>query len=252
MAALLPNCDQDKLEGGNGLSCARRSESDGGDPWKGLISAVDESADLNDVCETGPSQNEVEFQSLCCPSMLAIRNERSDHLLVPLVKTPESALRNIMALAKVSSEDIFLDLGCGDGRIVTGAAQHCGALSVGFDFNDTLLRLCRRRANELFLSAEPESASKLDLRQRVRFLKRNFLRMGNDPVFLASTVIFMYLLPPVLEELEPLLFEAKEKRPSLRLVTFMNHFDGHEATEEDLFGVLRLYSSSALRSEKRD
>ena len=37
----------------------------------------------------------------------------------------------------------------------------------------------------------------------MRFLKRNFIGMKDDPVFLAATVIFMYLLPPVLAKLEP-------------------------------------------------
>ena len=45
----------------------------------------------------------------------------------------------------------------------------------------------------------------------MRFLKRNFIGVKDDPVFLAATVIFMYLLPPVLAKLEPLLFEAIEE-----------------------------------------
>ena len=229
-------------------------------PWEGLLTAADEAADKEEVMADSVSQEDAEFNSMKCPSMQteALQQQRVAGLNVPLVKTPEGVSSNILALAGATERDLFLDLGCGDGRLVTQAADQTGALGAGFDVNDTLLRLCRRRANDHFLSGQSggrdsegsgsggggratPAEDRGCLRQRVRFLKRNFMEMADDPIFKACTIIFMYLLPPTLAELEPLLFEALESRPNLRLITFMHHFEGREAQKQDLFGVLRLY-----------
>ena len=278
------------LEGqarGNSQLSAENShllKSDTG-PWEELLQAEDERQDREEVLEDGPPQDGVEFKSLSCPSLQEFREERAGGILVPLVKTPEGTAEHVLLLAGVSGSDVFLDLGCGDGRMVTAAVAGAGEtsaarLAAGFDINDTLLRLCRRRANDRFLrspaAAHVTTAGEDDgdggsstcacstsaqtsaiedgqrRRRRVRFLKRNFIGMKDDPVFLAATVIFMYLLPPVLAKLEPLLFEALEARPSLRLVTFIHHFEGRTPRKSGLFGVLRLYGYSPPSEEENE
>ena len=54
-------------------------------------------------------------------------------------------MTNIRALAGVNNDDVVLDLGCGDGRVVLEAARQ-GARGVGIDYSRVLLALCRRRA----------------------------------------------------------------------------------------------------------
>jgi cyclopropane fatty-acyl-phospholipid synthase-like methyltransferase len=51
------------------------------------------------------------------------------------VPTTEEAAKAILKLADVKKTDILYDLGCGDGRIVIGAAKEYGAHGVGIDIS---------------------------------------------------------------------------------------------------------------------
>ena len=54
---------------------------------------------------------------------------------VIFVPTPPDVVDAMLKLAEVSSSDVVYDLGCGDGIIVTTAAQKFGATAVGIDID---------------------------------------------------------------------------------------------------------------------
>ena len=66
---------------------------------------------------------------------------------VPFVATPMKVVARMLDMAQVGPKDYLIDLGCGDGRIVTEAAKR-GARAVGIDLDGYLIELCRRRARE--------------------------------------------------------------------------------------------------------
>jgi SAM-dependent methyltransferase len=51
------------------------------------------------------------------------------------VATPPDVVDRMLMLARVGSEDVVYDLGCGDGRIVIAAATKFGARGVGVDID---------------------------------------------------------------------------------------------------------------------
>jgi precorrin-6B methylase 2 len=126
---------------------------------------------------------------------------------VPYVPTDDRVVEAILDLAGVGEGDVLYDLGCGDGRIVIGAARR-GARAVGVDID-------LQRIHE-----SQENARRLGLSHRVRFIRGSFF----DVDLRDATVVTLYLLPGINLRLRPkLLFEL---RPGARVVS--NHFDMKE------------------------
>ena len=113
------------------------------------------------------------------PSLAATREAPPVELPeVPFVATPMVVVARMLDMAKVGPKDFLIDLGCGDGRIVTEAAKR-GARAHGIDYDVTMIELCRRRARENGLDKlatfEQKDIYEVDLR--------------------GATVVTMYLLP---------------------------------------------------------
>jgi SAM-dependent methyltransferase len=49
--------------------------------------------------------------------------------------TPRYVIDAALELAGVTRDDVVLDLGCGDGRVLIAAAKKCGARAVGYEIN---------------------------------------------------------------------------------------------------------------------
>jgi hypothetical protein len=91
--------------------------------------------------------------------------------------TPLDVVEQMLRLAKVSSDDILYDLGCGDGRIVVAAAEKYGIRAVGVDVNPT--RIAEARVN----------ARRHGVEKRVQFILGDAKKLD----FTEATVITMYL-----------------------------------------------------------
>jgi len=61
------------------------------------------------------------------------------------VPTPPELVERMLDLAKVTPQDLVIDLGSGDGRNVIGAARR-GARALGVEFNPKMVELSRRNA----------------------------------------------------------------------------------------------------------
>ena len=59
---------------------------------------------------------------------------------VPFEPTPHHVVGEMLKLAKVRADDVVYDLGCGDGRIVIGAARQHGARAVCVDIDPRRVR----------------------------------------------------------------------------------------------------------------
>src|SRR5215472_7046572 len=78
---------------------------------------------------------------------------------VPYLPTTDQAVKAMLKLANVTSNDVVYDLGCGDGRIVIAAAKEFGARGVGIDINPQ--RIAEANAN----------ARKAGVQNRVKFVE---------------------------------------------------------------------------------
>lgn len=119
----------------------------------------------------------------------------------PFITTPEEVVARMLALAAVGPSDYVVDLGSGDGRIVIAAARLHGARGLGVDLNSTLVRTSR------------ENAQRAGVTHLTQFEVRDVFETDLS----RATVITLYLLPSLIDRLQPKLLE--EMRPGARIVS---------------------------------
>lgn len=119
---------------------------------------------------------------------------------VPFVPTPEPVVETMLDMAEVGPDDVVLDLGSGDGRIVVAAAQR-GARAMGVDIDPRRIAEAR------------ENAAQAGLDERAQFIQGDLFEAELSP----ASVVTMYLLPEVNRRLRPRLLDELE--PGTRVVS---------------------------------
>lgn len=119
-------------------------------------------------------------------------------------------IREGLRLAKVSKDDIVYDLGSGDGRVPIIAAKEFGARGVGIEI-DYIRHLTSWLKVRLY-----------NLGDKITLKRGNFF----DCDISDATVVFLYLVPRVLEKLKPKLF--KELKKGTRIISYKYKFEPDE------------------------
>ena len=121
---------------------------------------------------------------------------------VPYVPTPQAVVDAMLEVAKVGENDILYDLGSGDGRIVTTAAQKYNVQKgVGVEINPELVQEATVNAQEAGVS------------DRVQFVQQDLFKSD----FSEATVVTLYLLPDINLKLRPQLLQ--QLKPGTRIVS---------------------------------
>ena len=113
--------------------------------------------------------------------------------------TTDTSVKEMLKLSKLTSKDILIDLGSGDGRILIAAAR-LGARAIGYEINPFLVYKSRQLIKKLNLdnlaSVKWKSFWKADFNQ--------------------ATIITVYLFPHLMKRLQKIL--EKKLNHSLRVV----------------------------------
>jgi cyclopropane fatty-acyl-phospholipid synthase-like methyltransferase len=120
---------------------------------------------------------------------------------VIFVPTPAEVVTAMLKLANVTPKDVVYDLGCGDGMIITAAAQEFGAHAVGIDINPVRVKEATERAQ------------KAGVTDKVKILNEDLFESDISQ----ATVVTLYLLPVLNVKLIPKL--NKELKPGTRIVS---------------------------------
>jgi precorrin-6B methylase 2 len=115
------------------------------------------------------------------------------------VPTDEGLVGKMLDMAKVTPQDVVIDLGSGDGRTVIAAAKR-GARAHGIEYNPDMVDLSIRSAAEAGVS------------DKATFAKADIFESD----FSKATVITMFLLPDINLKLRPKLLNLK---PGTRVVS---------------------------------
>ncbi|RLN60141.1 hypothetical protein BBP00_00006139 [Phytophthora kernoviae] len=107
--------------------------------------------------------------------------------LAPPCQSERDVVSKIVEIARVTPDDVVVDLGCGDGRICIEAAKRFGARARGVEIEEFLIK----RFRELIVAN--------DLQQLVTVSHGDLLEEDLSD----ATVIVTYLLPDALDELMP-------------------------------------------------
>ena len=124
----------------------------------------------------------------------------------PFITTPPEVVARMLRLADTAPRDFVIDLGSGDGRIVIEAARVHGASGLGVELDPALVARAR------------ENAQRAGVAERARFEAGDALRADLS----RATVVTIYLLPSLLEQLEPRLLA--QLQPGARVVTHAFRF----------------------------
>jgi precorrin-6B methylase 2 len=124
-----------------------------------------------------------------------------ESLTAPFITTPDEVVRRMLELAQTRPDDMVVDLGSGDGRIVIAAARQFGARGLGIELDGGLVE--KSRAN----------AARAGVAGRVSFVQGDVLAADIS----AATVVTIYLLPDLMNRLQPRLLSRLQ--PGTRIVS---------------------------------
>jgi hypothetical protein len=105
----------------------------------------------------------------------------------------------MLDMAKVTSNDLVMDLGSGDGRTVITAAKR-GARAIGVEFNPDMVELSKK------------AAQKEGVTERATFIQGDLFKQDLSK----ASVVTMFLLPSINMQLRPSLLNLK---PGTRVVS---------------------------------
>lgn len=126
------------------------------------------------------------------------------------VPTPDALVEKMLDLAKVTAQDVVMDLGSGDGRTVIAAAKR-GARAKGIEYDPNMVELSKQNALQAGVA------------ERATFVKADLFETD----FSEATVITMFLLPDINRRLRPKILDLK---PGTRIVS--NSFSMGEWAED--------------------
>lgn len=119
----------------------------------------------------------------------------------PYVPTPTVIVAEVLKMAELKPGDFIIDLGSGDGRIVTTAAKQYGARGFGVEIQPELVDLANNNARNEGVA------------DRVKFVRQDLFTMDVRE----ANVITTYLLPNTVTKLIPKFLA--ELRPGTRIVS---------------------------------
>jgi SAM-dependent methyltransferase len=127
------------------------------------------------------------------------------------VPTPQTLVEKMLDMAKVTPQDIVMDLGSGDGRTVITAAKR-GARAFGIEYNPDMVELSQRNAAAAGVS------------DRATFVKADLFETDLSK----ASVITLFLLPSINMKLRPKILDLK---PGTRIVS--NSFTMEDWQEDE-------------------
>ena len=132
------------------------------------------------------------------------------------VPSPQALVDTMLDMAKVTPQDLVMDLGSGDGRTVITAAKR-GVRAIGVEYNPDMVSLSKNAAAAAGVS------------DRATFVQADLFKTDLSK----ATVITMFLLPTINLQLRPTLLSLK---PGTRVVSNTFHMDEWEPDAKTTLG----------------
>ncbi|HEX6157850.1 MAG TPA: methyltransferase domain-containing protein, partial [Burkholderiales bacterium] len=119
----------------------------------------------------------------------------------PFITTPPEVVERMLQVAETRADDLVIDLGSGDGRIVIAAARKFGARAVGIELDGALVQKSR------------DAARAAQVADKVSFIEGDVLAADIS----RASVITAYLLPDLMRKLQSRFMQ--ELAPGTRIVS---------------------------------
>ncbi|KAK5583966.1 hypothetical protein RB653_005572 [Dictyostelium firmibasis] len=179
--------------------------------------------------------------------------------ICPYATSSEISIKSMLEISSIDSDDIVLDLGCGDGRIVIYAAKHYGIRGIGLDINPELIKTAIENSKK-------EGVDHLVLFKVQDFANESFdfkldtigLSLNNDNDdkkninLIYPTILTCYLIPRALKVIEPkvkkLIRENGESinHKPIRIATIVYPFERWQHINDDNSLKIFLYNKDSI------
>ena len=137
--------------------------------------------------------------------------------IAPYVPSPPQVIRHMLVLAELRPQDVFFDLGAGDGRSVVMAAKGFGARAVGVELREDLVKKA--------LSTVYEEG----LQDKVTIVNSDMFNVD----LTSADVVFLYLTTSANEKIRPKL--ETELKKGVRVVSHDYEIVGWKPVKVDNF-----------------
>ena len=149
----------------------------------------------------------------------------------PFVSSPHDVVRKMLEVAKASKDDVVVDLGCGDGRILATAVRDFGVKAAsGYEIRE-----------DLFKTASGET-EKLGVGNRIHVYNRDLFQADLKE----ATLITLYLTTYANERLKPKL--RAEAKPGARIVSHDFMINGWKPSKKENYNEHTIYVYSIPES----
>jgi len=149
----------------------------------------------------------------------------------PFVSSPQDVVRKMLEVAKATKDDVVVDLGCGDGRILATAVKDFGVKAAfGYEIRE-----------DLFKTASGE-VEKLNLTNKVHVYNRDLFQADLKE----ATLITLYLTTYANERLKPKL--RAEAKPGSRIVSHDFMINGWKPSRKENYNEHTIYVYSIPES----
>jgi SAM-dependent methyltransferase len=128
---------------------------------------------------------------MCDPELAFSADDCPPNCVVPYAPTLRSVTNLVIALCGIDCNDVVVDFGCGDGRVLIEAARQKGCRGIGYDIRREMVTASTE-------AAERDECCRNRLIFRYADLLQPHFECPTD-----ATVAFMYLVPQVLRALRP-------------------------------------------------
>eukprot|EP00929_Paragymnodinium_shiwhaense_P064412 TRINITY_DN32252_c0_g1_i4.p1 TRINITY_DN32252_c0_g1~~TRINITY_DN32252_c0_g1_i4.p1 ORF type:complete len:491 (+),score=84.12 TRINITY_DN32252_c0_g1_i4:78-1475(+) len=213
--------------------------------------ALEETGVIADLCEKEQTAN---FRKYVMGKTEAVSEEwssRGPRSVSPFSPCADTRVPHIFAAARLTSEDVLYDMGCGDGRVLHEAAARFGCRCVGIEVDESCLVDCRAGA-----AALGDSCKNL-----FRWELADFMELGDD-FFVTGrlpggaeplpppTVVLIFITGHGLVSLAPWLHRAwSAAKPGVRLLTCVEALDTARDYNEGIFAETNLQGWKVYRDD---
>ncbi|KAM9968214.1 hypothetical protein ACTFIW_002650 [Dictyostelium discoideum] len=176
--------------------------------------------------------------------------------ICPYATSSEISIKSMLEISSIDSDDVVLDLGCGDGRIVIYAAKHYGIRGIGLDINPELIKT----ANE---NAKKEGVDHLVLFKVQDFANQSFdfklssiglfNNNSNNSKLIYPTILTCYLIPRALKAIESKVKKLirdnsseSTNHKSIRIATIVYPFERWQHINDDNSLKIFLYTKDSI------
>ncbi len=146
----------------------------------------------------------------------------------PDAPTPMKQCEKAVSILLLTKDDVFYDLGCGDGRIVSMAAMKTGCRAVGIDYDEKRVKLARQTVKQ----------NKVD--HLVKIYHADLREVDFEK--LPATVFYLYLPQKLIKELTPKL----QKCQGVVIISYIHPLPIDHGRKEGDFFIYKI-----LKGEKK-